>query len=47
MICTARRSTRWTAAPAWLAAFTHVPDGPSGAYPALAHHAYELPFVFH
>ena len=31
----------------WLYLFSHVPDGPSGAYPHLAHHASEIPFVFH
>ena len=48
MICTARRSVRWTtAAPAYLFAFEHTPRTSSGRYPKLAHHASEIPFVFH
>jgi len=49
MICPARRTAGWLAAsnPAYLYFFTHVPRGSSGTYPKLAHHASEIPFVFH
>lgn len=50
MICTARRSAAAVAAAGaktWLYLFAHAPDGPSGKYPALAHHSSEIPFVFH
>ena len=50
-LATARRSVVWRhgaarAAPSYLYLFAHAPDGPSGRYPALAHHASEIPFVF-
>ncbi|KAL1520400.1 hypothetical protein AB1Y20_021986 [Prymnesium parvum] len=50
MVCPARRSVMALAAhgrAAFLYLFAHAPDGPSGAYPKLAHHASEIPFVFH
>ena len=31
---------------AWRYEWSHAPAGPSGAFPALAHHASEIPFVF-
>jgi len=51
MVCPARRSARWWDAAhplmrSYLYLFVHAPDGPSGEYPALAHHASEIPFVF-
>jgi para-nitrobenzyl esterase len=52
MGCTARRSASWLASTApespraFVYLFSHIPDGPSGAFPALAHHASEIPFVF-
>ena len=50
MICSARRSAAAVAAAGsktWLYLFAHAPDGPDGKYPSLAHHASEIPFVFH
>lgn len=53
MICPARRSVRSIATAfnrtkaAALYLFSHVPDGPSGRYPKLAHHSSEIPFMFH
>jgi para-nitrobenzyl esterase len=53
MICPARRSVAAVASAhggastGFLYLFSHAPDGPSGAYPSLAHHASEIPFVFH
>ena len=55
MVCPARSSVRSVGAAlggeggagAYLYFFAHAPDGPSGAYPSLAHHASEIPFVFH
>ena len=52
MLCPARRSVAAVAAAhgassaAYAYLFAHAPDGPSGAYPHLAHHASEIPFVF-
>ena len=54
MICPARRSVGWwkmgrhnkPPVRSYLYLFSHVPDGPSGTYPKLAHHASEIPFVF-
>ena len=52
MVCPARRAAQWMArlphaGPSFLYLFSHAPAGPSGAFPALAHHSSELPFVFH
>jgi carboxylesterase type B len=51
MGCTARRTAYWKSragpAPAWLYSFAHAPAGPAGAFPFLAHHSSEIPFVFH
>ena len=52
MLCPARRSVAAVAAAhsassaAYAYLFAHAPDGPSGVYPHLAHHASEIPFVF-
>jgi para-nitrobenzyl esterase len=47
MICPTRRTARWTKAQAYTFTFDHAPEGPSGSFPNLAHHASEIPFVFH
>jgi len=53
MICPARRSVFQVGtaqsfkASTYMYLFAHAPDGPSGVYPNLAHHASEIPFVFH
>lgn len=52
MACPARRVATWAASrganssAAYVYSFAHIPGGPSGAYPELAHHASEIPFVF-
>lgn len=50
MICPAALSASLVAAaaaPSFAYLFAHAPDGPAGAYPHLAHHTSEIPFVFH
>ena len=50
MVCPARHTAIWATkgkVKAYLYHFTHVPVGSSGQYPRLAHHASEIPFVFH
>lgn len=52
MVCPARRAASWAtrrgsnSSAAFTYVFAHIPDGPSGAYPELAHHASDIPFVF-
>eukprot|EP00755_Sulcionema_specki_P025530 Sspe_Gene.83536::Locus_54800_Transcript_1_2_Confidence_0.667_Length_1833::g.83536::m.83536/K03929/pnbA; para-nitrobenzyl esterase len=48
--CPARRMARWVTAnnhAAYTYYWQYAPMGPSGVYPNLAHHACEIPFVFH
>jgi para-nitrobenzyl esterase len=56
-VCTARRSAVWweraqrhaptsARAGAYVYMFDHVPEGPSGQYPQLAHHSADVPFSF-
>eukprot|EP00928_Gymnodinium_smaydae_P043134 TRINITY_DN28969_c0_g2_i1.p1 TRINITY_DN28969_c0_g2~~TRINITY_DN28969_c0_g2_i1.p1 ORF type:complete len:554 (-),score=61.42 TRINITY_DN28969_c0_g2_i1:239-1900(-) len=48
--CYARRTAAWATAAGQSAFFyrwTYVPRGPNGAFPSLAHHACEQPFIFH
>eukprot|EP00927_Polykrikos_kofoidii_P048930 TRINITY_DN43098_c0_g1_i1.p1 TRINITY_DN43098_c0_g1~~TRINITY_DN43098_c0_g1_i1.p1 ORF type:complete len:555 (+),score=65.12 TRINITY_DN43098_c0_g1_i1:63-1727(+) len=48
--CYARRTASWVVKAGQLAFYyrwTYAPKGPNGAYPSLAHHAVEQPFVFH
>eukprot|EP00660_Eupelagonema_oceanica_P006101 gene6101-21351_t len=48
MGCPARRACGWYESEgAYRYWFTHVPRGPTGAFPNLCHHACEIPFVFH
>merc|ERR1712039_92462 len=48
--CYARRTAEWVTRAGQKAYFyrwTYAPKGPNGAFPRLAHHAVEQPFVFH
>eukprot|EP00938_MAST-03A_sp_MAST-3A-sp1_P003622 g3622.t1 len=50
MICPARATARWlgqSGRDVYLYLFSKAPSGTSGVYPNLAHHASEIPFVFH
>jgi hypothetical protein len=48
--CMARRAVAWATKAGQKAYFyrwSYTPQGPNGAFPYLAHHAVEVPFVFH